>query len=267
MKTLHDITGRVLYQSESAKTFGDVLVEAVKLRIELPKLNLDTRNLAGLSLAGLRAPGASCLNTNFSSCNLESAYMPGSSFRGADFSRAQAPEANLAASDLTGATLIGTNLTGSDLNGVRGKLVKATHVNLDFASVRHADLPAITLDRASTISTDWTGSRLLGASFSNVTATHSKLDEIEGSRAKFVDADLRWSTLSGQFTSANFSGANLHHVALNGDIDLAGAIFERAQGVGPELSAEAVLQQLLTRSRTPTSADANKPPGGPHPTR
>lgn len=267
MSTLYSVTGRTLYQSNSAKTFGDALEEAIKLRIELPGLNLDNRDLSGRTLAGLRAPTASCVNTNFSKCNLENAYMPGSSFRGADFSRAQAPEANLLGSDLSGATLIETNLTGSDLDRVRGKLVKATLVNLDFASVRHADLPAITLDRASMISTDWTGSKLLGASFASVTATHSKLDEVEGSRAKFVNADLRWSSISGQFTSANFSDANLHHVTLNGDIDLAGAIFDRAQGVGSELSADGVLQQLLQRSGTSAPMEASKPTRLPHPTR
>lgn len=266
MQSLHDVTGHVLYQSNTAKTFREALVEAVKLRIPLPRLNLDNRDLTGLTqLAGLRAPGASCRNTNFSKCNLEGAYMPESNCTGANFSLAHAPEADLSGSDVTEAKMVGTNLTGGTLDGIHGKAVRASEAILDFASVRHADLLAINLDQASMISADWTGSKLLAASLFEVTATHSKLDEVDGTRAKFVNADLRWSSMSGQFTFANFSGANLNEVTVNGDIDLAGAIFDNAQGVGPELSAEAVRQHLLARIQNRAPERVNKPPG-PHST-
>ena len=46
MFELRDTKGRVLYASETAKTFRDALTEAVAGRRPLPEINLDDRDLA-----------------------------------------------------------------------------------------------------------------------------------------------------------------------------------------------------------------------------
>jgi uncharacterized protein YjbI with pentapeptide repeats len=256
---LNDIHGRILYRSQTAKTWHGALVEAVSSGTALPAINLDNKDLAGLDLARINAPGASCRGTHFRNCNLQAAVMPRSDFTGANLGEADAAEADFRGSDFSQAQLVAINMPKALLDGIRGKGLQACNAILDYSSFKGADLPAINLNEASMLSTDWTNAKLLAANLNQVQAMRSRLDNVVGERAKFTNADLRWSSISGNFTFANFHGANLTAVTLVGDLTLQGATFEAAQGVGPNTHAEAVHQHLQERTRGMKHPPTNKP--------
>lgn len=259
MFELNDIHGRTLYRSQAAKSWQGALVEAVASGTALPAINLDNKDLAGLDLARMNAPGASCCGTHFRNCNLQGAVMPRSNFTGANMGGAQAAEADFSHSDFSQAQLVSINMPRALLDGIRGKGLQASNAILDFSSFRGADLPAINLNEASMLSTDWTNARLLAANLNQVQAMRSRLDNVVGERAKFTNADLRWSSMSGNFAFANFYGANLTNVTLVGDLTLQGATFEAAQGIGPNPHAEAVHQHLQERTKGMKHLPVSKP--------
>jgi uncharacterized protein YjbI with pentapeptide repeats len=249
MFEINDTQGRVLYRSETAKTWQAALVEAVSSGTVLPAVNLDNKDLAGLNLAGINASNASCRGTHLRGCNLQGAVMPRSDFTGANLGEAHAPEADFRNSDFSHAQLVSINMPRARLDGIHGKALQASFAILDYSSFKGADLPAINLNEASMLSTDWTNAKLLAANLSEVRAMRSRLDNLMGQRAKFTNADLRWSSISGDFSHANFHGANLTAATLAGECKLQGATFEAAKGVGPHTYAEAVLQYLQERTK------------------
>ena len=250
MFEIQDVSGRTLYRSQTAKTWQDTLVEAVSCRTPLPEINLDNRDLAGLDLRGMNAPSASCRGTHLRKANLEGAVMPRSDFTGANLGEANAGGVDFRNSDFSQAQMTAINMPNATLDGIRGKGIQACNAILDYSSFRGADLPAINLNETSMLSTDWTNAKLLAASLYEVQAMRSRLDNVVGERAKFVNADLRWSSISGSFTFANFQGANLASVTLAGGLNLQGATFEAAQGVGTDYHIEAVLVHLQERTQT-----------------
>lgn len=263
MIELRDINGQALYRSDTATNFREALVEAVENRIPLPKINLDGRNLAGLTrLNGLNAPGASCRGTHFLDCNLSDARMPDSDFTGANLGRVYAPDADFSGSDVTHAQMVGINMPGAKLDRIHGKGVQASEAVLDFCSLREADLLSINLNEASMISADWTDSKLLAANMYNVKAMNSKLDNVDGERAKFNNADLRFSSISGNFSFADFTRADLNNVTVSGDLNLTGAVFEDTAGIGLQRTAEAVKQYLVARTKERQPQTGDRPAGG-----
>lgn len=259
MFELNDVHGRILYRSQTAKTWQGALVEAVSSGTHLPAINLDNKDLAGLNLAGIKAPGASCRGTHLRNSNLQAAVMPGSDFTGANLGEAHAAEADFRGSDFSQAQIVAINMPKALLDGIRGKGLQACNAILDYSSFKGADLPAINLNEASMLSTDWTNAKLLAANLNQVQAMRSRLDNVVGERAKFTNADLRWSSISGNFAFANFHGANLTAVTLVGDLTVQGANFEAAKGVGPNTYAEAVLQHLQERTKGMKPAPTSRP--------
>lgn len=248
MIELRDIKGRTLYRSDTAKSFREALVEAVAQKVPLPMINLDGRDLAGLTLTEIHAPGASCRGTHLRQSHLQRAYMPDSDFSGSNLGAAEAPEANFSGSNFTAAQLVAINMPSANLDRIHGKGVQASNAILDYCTCREADLPAINLNEGSLLGTDWTDAKLLAGNFHDVKAMRSKLHNVAGARTKFNNADLRWSSLSGDFSFASFPGAVLHEVTVSGTLTLTGARFEGASGIGPDVRPEAVHLFLLERT-------------------
>ena len=131
IKIKHRRTGDVLFEYEKENnTIIDVLIEAVKQKINLRNANLigaDLReaNLCGANLCGANLCGADLHSANLIGTNLYSASLIGVNLRDANIC-----EASLIGANLRGANLGGANLGGADLR----------NANLSCADLREANL-------------------------------------------------------------------------------------------------------------------------------
>ena len=94
---VHKFTGKVLF-SLVAQTIKDVVIAAVKQRVDLYGANLSDANLRSADLYGANLSGA-----NLSDANLRSADLHGANLSGANLSDANLRSANLSDANLYGA--------------------------------------------------------------------------------------------------------------------------------------------------------------------
>ena len=122
--------GKVRFTYE-ADTFKEVLVEAVKQKVNLYGADLFGANLYGANLYGANLRDANLRSANLYGANLSGANLPDANLRSANLSGADLSGANLRNADLFGANLYGANLSGANLRSA----------NLSGANLAEAILP------------------------------------------------------------------------------------------------------------------------------
>jgi len=178
MKITHKITGAVIHET-AAETIREVLLDAVKNKINLAHADLRYANLSG---ANLRC--ADLRYANLSGANLSDANLSGANLSGADLSGANLRCANLSDADLSGADLSGANLSGADLRGA----------NLSDADLSGADLRYANLSGADLIGANLSGADLSGANLSDANLSGAKgitapvIEDIDGRILKAIEA-------------------------------------------------------------------------------
>jgi uncharacterized protein YjbI with pentapeptide repeats len=185
-KKIKSLTGKILFQSEEARSWRQTVEAAVAALSELVEADLSHTPLCGANLSGAHLSDADLSYADFSRANLSRADLSGANLSGANVSGANLSEANLSGAILTGAVLSRADLSRADLS----------RANLDGVDFSGADLSRANLSI----------SNLLGANLS---------------RADLCKANLSRANLTrANFSCANLSDADLYDVK-NGELALA----------------------------------------------
>ena len=175
-------------------------------------------------------------SANLAGANLSGAYLTSANMEGDNLSGANLSNTTLTGADLIGATLNGANLANANLSNAK----------LGFATITNAQMSTTTLQGATTLNLQGVpasmpqgfvllGGSMLGrglnvsgmtlrstAGLRGVDLTGANLshavftgDDLTGTN--FTNTDLSYATITQSAISANFSGANLYHLAAWGD--------------------------------------------------
>lgn len=263
MIELRDTDGGILFTSRTANNERDALVEAVHGGVALPKINLEGRNLSGLDLTGMKAPGANLENAQASKTILEDAVMPGCNMRNLQAAGLLAPGADFSSSDMDFMQIAGGDLSGATLSDSKGKAIQAGFAVMRHVVAERCVFPGIQAASADIAHSKWDHSELPGAQFFKARAQHAGLENVqmnssdldmdtEASTASFAHADLRFSSISGDWSGVSFYGAQCNGMKVTGPIQLANASFEHATGIGPSENPDAVLEYLTSKQAQPS---------------
>jgi hypothetical protein len=120
MIEIKDVTGKVLYSSETHTVLSACLIEAVGKGANLTDAYLRGANLWGANLWGANLRGANLWGANLWGANLTGANLWGANLRGANLRDAYLRDADLRDADLTGAKCLHyTILPEGDLIGYK----------------------------------------------------------------------------------------------------------------------------------------------------
>ena len=119
MKIISRFTENTLYESATALTIKEALLEAIEKSADLRGADLRGADLSGADLRGADLRGADLSGADLSDAYLRGAYLSGAYLSGAYLSGADLRDANLRGADLRGANLSGANLSGANLSGAK----------------------------------------------------------------------------------------------------------------------------------------------------
>jgi len=120
MKITHKITGAVIHET-AAETIREVLLDAVKNKINLAHADLRYANLSGANLSGADLSGANLRGANLSDADLSGADLILADLSGANLSGADLSDANLSDANLSGAK----GITAPVIEDIDGRILKA----------------------------------------------------------------------------------------------------------------------------------------------
>ena len=151
---IKSLSGAILFSAE-VSTVKELVIAAVKSKINLRGANLSGAYLSEANLSGAYLSEAHLSGANLYGANLRGANLFGADLYGANLSRADLYGANLYGADLSGANLYGADLYGANLFG--------------------ADLYGANLSRADLYGANLYGADLYGADLSGVQNLSDKI--------------------------------------------------------------------------------------------
>lgn len=117
MMELKNLSGQAIYRSEKAKTVRELVLEALKFKLNLNNLDLFKANLSGLDLSGISLIGSNLVEANLSNTYLTKANLSNANLSAANLSCSNLIDAILIDADFSRANFSSANLYGADLSG------------------------------------------------------------------------------------------------------------------------------------------------------
>ena len=148
---IKSLSGAILFSAE-VSTVKELVIAAVKSKINLRGANLSEANLSGASLSGASLSGANLSGADLSGADLYGANLRGANLSGADLSKANLRGADLYGADLSGADLSGANLSKANLYGASLSEANLSGASLSGASLSKASLSGADLSGVQNLS-------------------------------------------------------------------------------------------------------------------
>lgn len=199
MYELKDESGRVIYSASASNTgsaLRKALHEAIKFKIPLRNVVIQSADLSDMDLSGVSMPDARFFKTKMENVNFSGADLKGARIIGCRADRTNFEDSDLSAGQIQGTTFKGSRFARAKLN----------HMMIDTSRFDRADMQKVSL-----LNTCFQNSNLTEAILNNaVVTTNAKL------LTPAYPERIRASFISVQFKKTSFSGAKLTNVLFKG---------------------------------------------------
>jgi uncharacterized protein YjbI with pentapeptide repeats len=221
------ITGQAQAQSTSHLSTADVRAALAAGG----KLDLSGKDLSGDDLSGLDLSGASLAGATLHQVKLVGTKLRDTNLAGADLAFTWVMQADFSHADLRGANMQ-TMITSSGMANSAAEAADFTGANLSNAHLTvhfswdhmaganftHADMSAHMNNQSmGLLRTEFDETDLAAADFTGAAAAHLTFQFAKLRRARFIDADVRYTNFDGAYLDgADFTGAKTEGATFDG---------------------------------------------------